>query len=156
MKPHKISSHSAHSDIFFSIGCLIKLKFSRNSFSNRCWKFPLSILEKRQSFIPKKLWFKSRVSWLHYQNKPILYTDPIFINGFAINYELSNVTTRLIESWKQSILLFWFHFSYVKFIYSEKATKFCEILLLSYVVPVKNKVKISQNFVAFSEYMNFT
>ena len=45
----------------------------------------------------------------------------------------------------------------VKFIYPEKATKFGEIftLLLSYVVPVKRKVKISQNFVAFSEYMNF-
>ena len=44
-----------------------------------------------------------------------------------------------------------------KFIYSEKATKFCEIftLLLSDVVPFKSKVKISQNFVAFSEYMNF-
>ena len=41
--------------------------------------------------------------------------------------------------------------------YSEKATKFCKIftLLLSYVAPVKSKVKISQNFVAFSEYMNF-
>ena len=38
----------------------------------------------------------------------------------------------------------------VKFIYSEKATKFCEIftLLLSYVVPVKIKVKISQSFEA--------
>ena len=35
--------------------------------------------------------------------------------------------------------------------------KFCEIivLLLSYVVPVKSKMKISQNFVAFSEYVNF-
>ena len=45
----------------------------------------------------------------------------------------------------------------VKFIYSEKATKFCKIftLLLSYVVPVKSKVKISQNFAVFSEYMNF-
>ena len=45
----------------------------------------------------------------------------------------------------------------LKFIYSEKATKFCEIfaLVLSYVVPVKSKVKISQNFVVFSEYMNF-
>ena len=33
----------------------------------------------------------------------------------------------------------------------------CEIstLLFSYVVPVKSKVEISQNFVAFSEYMNF-
>ena len=39
----------------------------------------------------------------------------------------------------------------VKFIYSEKATKVCEILHT-----VKSKGKISQNFVAFSEYMNFT
>ena len=45
-----------------------------------------------------------------------------------------------------------------KFIHSERAAKFCEIftLLLSYVVPVKSKAKISQNCVAFSEYMNFT
>ena len=42
--------------------------------------------------------------------------------------------------------------------YSEKATKFCEISTvdLSYVVPVKYTVEISQNFVAFSEYLNFT
>ena len=35
----------------------------------------------------------------------------------------------------------------IKFIYSKKATKFCEIfpLLLSYVVPVESKVKILQN-----------
>jgi hypothetical protein len=46
----------------------------------------------------------------------------------------------------------------LKFIHSEKATKFCEIstLLLSYVVPVKNKVDILQNFVAFSECINLT
>ena len=46
---------------------------------------------------------------------------------------------------------------FVKFIYSEKATKFWKIftLILSYAVPVKSKVKILQNFVAFSEYMNF-
>ena len=43
----------------------------------------------------------------------------------------------------------------LKFIYSEKATKFSTIDL-SYVVPVKSTVEISQNFVAFSEYMNFT
>ena len=38
------------------------------------------------------------------------------------------------------------------------ATKFCKIftLLLSYVVPVKSKVKVSQNFVAISEYMYFS
>ena len=47
--------------------------------------------------------------------------------------------------------------TYIKFIYSEKATKFCNIstLDLSYVVTVKSTVEISQNFVAFSEYMNF-
>ena len=41
--------------------------------------------------------------------------------------------------------------------YSEKVTKFCEMssLLLSYVVPVKSKVEISQNFVAFLEYLTF-
>ena len=45
----------------------------------------------------------------------------------------------------------------VKFVYSEKDTKFCEIsTLLLFVCTVdKRKVEISQNFVAFSEYMNF-
>ena len=45
----------------------------------------------------------------------------------------------------------------VKFIYSEKATKFCEIftLLLTDTTYDKSKVKILQNFVTFSEYMNF-
>jgi hypothetical protein len=45
----------------------------------------------------------------------------------------------------------------VKFIYSEKSTKFCEIflLLLTTVHTVKSKEKISQNCVAFSEYMTF-
>ena len=38
---------------------------------------------------------------------------------------------------------------FIKFIYSEKATKFCA------VHTVKSKGKISENFVAFSEYMNF-
>ena len=46
----------------------------------------------------------------------------------------------------------------LKFICSDKATKFCEIfpLHLTTVHTVKSKGKISQNFVAFSEYMNFT
>ena len=45
----------------------------------------------------------------------------------------------------------------LKFIHSEKATKFCEILTYfwSYAVLVKSKVEISQNLVAFSEYMKF-
>ena len=46
----------------------------------------------------------------------------------------------------------------LKFLYFEKATKFCEtftLLWLQYILTVKSKVKISQNFLAFSEYMNF-
>ena len=45
----------------------------------------------------------------------------------------------------------------LKVIYSEKATQFCEIstLLLTGTTLDKSKVEISQNFVAFSEYMNF-
>ena len=45
----------------------------------------------------------------------------------------------------------------IKFIYSEKATKFCEIspLLLSVCTVDKSKGEILQNFVAFSEYTNF-
>ena len=45
----------------------------------------------------------------------------------------------------------------LKFIYSEKTTKFCKIfpLLSTVCTVVKSKEKISQNFVAFSEYMNF-
>ena len=46
----------------------------------------------------------------------------------------------------------------LKSIYSEKAIKFCEISTLNWttVHTVKSKVEILQNFVAFSEYMNFT
>ena len=46
----------------------------------------------------------------------------------------------------------------LKFIYSEMATKVCKIfpLLLTVRTVVKSKGKISQNSVAFSEYMNFS
>ena len=45
----------------------------------------------------------------------------------------------------------------LKFIYSEKAIKFSKIfaLLFSLCTADKSKVKISQNFVTFSEYTNF-
>ena len=44
-----------------------------------------------------------------------------------------------------------------KFIYSEKTTKFCKISTVDLTVTTqdKSKAKISQNFVAFSEFMNF-
>ena len=60
--------------------------------------------------------------------------------------QIFSAILRLITQWIQ-----------VKFIYSEKATKFCEIstLLLTGTTQDKSKVEILQNFVAFSEYMNF-
>ena len=47
---------------------------------------------------------------------------------------------------------------YIKFIYSEKATKFFEISTVHLTFPTWDKytVEISQNFVVFSEDMNFT
>ena len=46
----------------------------------------------------------------------------------------------------------------LKFIYSAKAKRFCEIstILLTGTTQDKSKVEILPNFVAFSEYMNFT
>ena len=66
----------------------------------------------------------------------------------------------MVQNWVNSGQVGWVHLApplNVKFIYSEKATKFCEIfpLLLTTVHTVKSKGKILQNFVAFSEYMNF-
>ena len=48
-------------------------------------------------------------------------------------------------------------FDPIKFIYSEKATKFCKISNVDLIVTTlnKSKVEISQKFQAFSEYMNF-
>ena len=68
----------------------------------------------------------------------------IFV-GF-INHKISfkackGLLTKIIQEFK--VHIFW------------EGHKICVIftLLLSYVVPVKSKMKISQNFVAFSEYL---
>ena len=69
-----------------------------------------------------------------------------------------DVSTRLMWPELQvSFLEFTLINSLLKFIFSEKATNFCEISTvdLSYVLTVKFTLEISQNFVAFSEYMNF-
>ena len=73
-----------------------------------------------------------------------------FYHGNSCNMK---IYTKYIFFYSRLILRKFF----VKFIYSEKATKFCGIfpLLLTTVHTVKSKGKISQNFVAFSEYMNF-
>ena len=72
------------------------------------------------------------------------------LQNFLFSSTLQLCTTQLLTKYAILIVV-------LKFIYSEKAAKFCQIftLLLSYVVPVKSKVKISQNLVAFSKYINF-
>ena len=65
---------------FFSINCLIKLKFcevSQNPFSNRLWKFQLSILKNKKILVLKK-----NSSYCQYQN-----SKPIFSEGFESRYQ---------------------------------------------------------------------
>ena len=78
---------------------------------------------------------------------PLLVAPPMF---FTFRHHWKSL-------WGSEVCSFEMYLTFIKFIYSEKATKFCKILtlLLSNVVTVKSKVKIFQNFVAFSEYMNF-
>ena len=94
----------------------------------------------------RKIWKDQNVLWEEYLNSSAAYSIQTKVQSVfqgSQRYKTSEIW------WKCKLFL--------KFIYSEKATKFCEIitLLLSYVVLVKSKVNISQNFLAFSEYMNF-
>ena len=78
--------------------------------------------------------------------------EPKIVADISVIYNSYVIPTKT----KKTVPFFvWF---WLKFIYSEKATKFCEIfpLLLTVCTVVRSKGKISQNFVAFSEYMNFT
>ena len=87
------------------------------------------------------------------------------VHLFLCSENVNNIQIPSFKKWNYAMSsLFNLHFviwrereKIVKFIYSEKATKFCETstLLMSYVVPVKSKVEISQKFVAFSEYISF-
>ena len=72
------------------------------------------------------------------QQKKNIYTQKAKIEHWYQKWFLENAKRLKIQ---------------LKFIYSEKATKFCEILtlLLTTVHTIKSKVKISQNFVAFSD-----
>ena len=69
-------------------------------------------------------------------------TYPIGMSFFTTKFELALVVVLRL----------------LKFIYPEMATNFCKITTvdLFYVVLVKFGMEILQNFVAFSEYMNFS
>ena len=81
---------------------------------------------------------------------------------FTFSWAKKNITVSIQKSCithgYETINFYWLvERELIKFIYFEKATKFCEISTvdLSYVVTVKFTVKILQSFVAFSEYINF-
>ena len=76
------------------------------------------------------------------------------------NNTISSEKIRIISKLAKGQFGHFLNYSLSKLINSEKATKVCEIftLLLTTVHTVKRKVKVrwfSQNFMAFSEYMNF-
>ena len=60
-------------------------------FFNQMLKISAFYVEKQKSFIPKQIWFKPRVNWLQYQNKPALFTDPIFSDGFDSNHQTTSL-----------------------------------------------------------------
>ena len=97
--------------------------------------------------------------------KSTLFLNGIFLSRVGVSYIQSPRKEIHINSYKNEVLdgrgldmldiLGELILDYMlKFIYSEKATKFCEIftLLLTGTTEDKSKVKILQNFVAFSEY----
>ena len=75
-----------------------------------------------------------------------------FLSGGFITAIVVNPPGK--ETGKMDLCAVWCaHSSYIL----RRPQNFAKIftLLLSYVVPVKRKAEISQNFVVFSEYMNF-
>ena len=101
-----------------------------------------------------RLWWKMVWSFAADKFTRILWFEPRWTH-FWCPHSMAKRCTMLRKITGQFFL--WIGPTYLKFIYSEKATKFCEIftLLLTVCTVVKSKVKILQNFVAFSEYMNF-
>ena len=73
--------------LFFSISCLIELKFcevSWNSFSKRCWKFQFSVLKIKKVLFLKKVFFKS------ISKQKTLFIDPIFSEGLGVSCRYSH------------------------------------------------------------------
>jgi hypothetical protein len=101
--------------------------------------------------------FLASSAWHRWLKEPTMMSVRINLHLNLSAYHLySQICTKfqlpfLGKNYIQSIC------TLIKFIYSEKATKFSEIfpLLLTTVHTVKSNGKSLQNFVAFSEYMNF-
>ena len=75
--------------------------------------------------------------------------------AICLNLISKSAQARCVSDWSN---VFQVYFLQIKLHISEKATNSCKISTvdLFYVVMVKSTVEISQNFAAFSEYINFT
>ena len=99
-------------------------------------------------------------SFISYGTQPFTFSN---MKWWKVNFKLKGLLKVRIKLQISKYSFFWkkrpgfviFQSNTVKFVYSEKATKIFEISTLLLSVD-KSKVEISQNFVAFSEYMNFT
>ena len=100
MKPQKIQLIQLIQKIIilsFSINCLIELKFFE-TFSNRCWKFQLSILKNKKKYFKRN----SFLSSCQYQNKKSFLYWPNFQWRFWNNPYLISQICKLKEYLKYS------------------------------------------------------
>ena len=92
----------------FSIGGLIELKFcqvSRNSFSNRCWEFQLSVLKNKKVLFLKNYFFGR----CRCQNRKALFTGSILLKGFGW---YSNNSIKLSKVYLDPILSKFYNLPY--------------------------------------------
>ena len=112
--------------------------------------FIMSLLRMRRS--PKRPWLIENLMVDVFQSTLQTTECPVPVHLVFTKENLLHFVDLLINT------QFVAKITSIKFIYFEKATNFFEIstLLLTGTTYDKSKVKISQNFVAFSEYMNFS
>ena len=118
------------------------------------FRISLYIMQKHQSFF----------NWIKELNCSFVYGFRQFtFVWFDCRMEVSKQNFEipwLLNKNHHDNKIFLNNWIFLKFIiiYSKKATKFCKIsnLLLTGITLDKKLVEISQNFVAFSEYMNFS
>ena len=87
-----------------------------------------------------ELWTQSEKRDTFHENVAKYFKDNKLEFGADVSFKVQVTFVSCIKSVR------------LKFVYSEKTTKFCEIFT---VHTEKSKVEITQNFVAFSEYMNY-
>ena len=122
--------------------------------------FCASLLDRYKSWSLDQLLVNGSLCFIYIYMMNTFYRDSFFIIYLRVRVCRSSKKLKVVSPGNLVIC----HFTLrqdkkflLKFIYFEKATKFCEIstLDLSCIVTVKSIVEISQNFVAFSKYMNF-